>query len=172
MKLLDNLSLSEVKRLGLRRLRKEIHPGSSYTLVKEPGKGRLLLVESGVYSAIKDSTEDFFVVDKEFLQTPDGLFRIISEDSAGWLIETDSSPKTVLKPAKLYDPLKEDPVEVNLKPLYSIGSWMAADSDLLRRPPYPSMNQATWLKALDMSDRVKGRVNTAAVLRNYRKLKR
>lgn len=172
MKLLDNLSLSEVKRLGLRRLRKEIRPGSSYTLLKEPGKGRLILIESGAYSAIKDSTEDYFVVDKELLRTPDGLFRIISENSDGWLIETDESPETVLKPVKLYGPLKEEPVKVVPKPLYPIGTWMAADSDLLRKPPYPSMNQSMWLKALDMAERVRGRVNTAVVLKNYRNLKR
>ena len=171
MKLLDNLSLSEVKRLGLRRLRKEIHPGSSYTLLKEPGKGRLLLIESGAYSAIKDSTEDYFVVDKEFLRTPDGLFRIISENSDGWLIETDESPETVLKPVKLYGPLQE-PVKVAPKPLYPIGSWVAADSDLLRKPPYPFMNQAMWLEALNMAERGRGRVNTAVVLKNYRNLKR
>lgn len=172
MKLLDNLSLSEVKRLGLRRLRKEVQPGYSYTLVKEPGKGRLLLLSAGGYQMVKDSTEDFFVVDKEFLRTPDGLFRIISEDSAGWLIETDESPKTILKPARLYGPLAQEPVEVNLKPLYPIGTWFSVGSDMLKKPPYPSMNQAIWLKAIDLSDKVNGRVNTATVLRNYRKLKR
>lgn len=181
MKLLLDLTQEKIKSLGLRKLRDSIASDKSYTLLKEGSYGRLMLVDSVKLADAMGSTKDFVIFDKDFLKTPQGVFRIISETEDSWLVEGDEDElKTILKPEdwNLPENNDEEPPEVEetkqkeVKPAYPMGELMRPDDYRLMNPPYDTMNKFVWRKAIDQTPTNQyGKVTPAKVLAIYRKIK-
>lgn len=175
MRLLTKLNPDKVRSLGLRKLRDSLSARQEYTLLKEGKSGRMLLVDSSEYTNAMKSTQDYQVFDKDFLKTPDGIFKIIFETPESWLVEGDDSPETILKPVASNSKDVEDPPEEVFKasgPAYSLGELMHPDDSRLRVPPYDSMNSFLWRKALDMTPRnSSGKVLPINIMKSYKKLK-
>lgn len=184
MRLLSGLTLSKIKSLGLRSLRDSFDRGREYTLLKEGIGGRLLIVDSMELSDALDSSDDYSVFDKDFLKTPYGIFKIISETPYHWLVEGDESPETILKPEASKSLSSEEVDEINVvdepkevstpkKSLsaYPIGQPMRQDDPRLLEPPYRTMNKRIWQQALNMIQPDKGRIIPARILSLYKRIK-
>lgn len=178
MKLLLDLTQEKIKSLGLRKLRDSIASDKSYTLLKEGSYGRLMLVDSVKLADAMGSTKDFVVFDKDFLKTPQGVFRIISETEDSWLVEGDEdSPQTVLKPEgwdsedEVEEPV-DTPEQKEVQPAYPMGEPMRPDDYRLLNPPYDTMNKFVWRRAIDQTPTNQyGKVIPAKVLATYRRIK-
>lgn len=181
MKLLLDLTQEKIKSLGLRKLRDSITPHKNYTLLKEGSCGRLMLVDSVKLSDAMGSSKDYEVFDKDFLKTPMGVFRIVSETEDRWLVEGDEDVlQTILKPEGWDTPESsyEEPPEVEetkqkeVKPAYPMGELMRPDDYRLMNPPYDTMNKFVWRRAIDQTPTNQyGKVTPAKVLATYRKIK-
>jgi len=181
MKLLLDLTQEKIKSLGLRKLRDSIIPYKNYTLLKEGSCGRLILVDSVKLADAMGSSKDYEVFDKDFLKTPMGVFRIVSETEDSWLVEGDEDElQTILKPEGWDTPENndEEPPEVEetkqkeVKPAYPMGELMRPDDYRLMNPPYYTMNKFVWRRAIDQTPTNQyGKVTPARVLATYRKIK-
>nr|DAH67413.1 MAG TPA: hypothetical protein [Caudoviricetes sp.] len=181
MKLLLDLTQEKIKSLGLRKLRDSITSDKRYTLLKEGSCGRLMLVDSVKLADAMSSSKDYEVFDKDFLKTPQGVFRIVSETDDSWLVDGDEDTlQTILKPEgwdseETHDeepPDVEEMKQKEVKPAYPMGELMRPDDYRLLNPPYDTMNKFVWRKAIDQTQTNQyGKLTPAKVLATYRRIK-
>ncbi len=167
MKLLDNLNSDSIRSLGIRKLRDSIESKGVYSLLKE-GRGRLLLVSSSEYSKVCDSLEDYVVFDGCFLKAPEGVFKIVSEDSNCWVVEGDDTLETILKPTVLLGSDRKSKERCR----YSLSMYVDIGNRMLLNPPYSSMDVGLWIKAISqLSQSGCKRTTPGKILQLYKKLK-